>query len=253
VINQTFRSLLAVRSRRFPANTCGAKQPFFWQILLKKALNCAAGIARAQRTITLIVISAIALATAGCAAAAPPDKDGKPMAGVHTLAWRTGRTMGISLSWTQSPPYSCTSEHYALSDANGEFVIPTSVIDRPFFASSSSLSVTAFSPGMKPESVVISGEEKRVPGSDYERDFYPTTEKPLVIEVRLLPDSREHRERALDIDTKAQNQGCSCTDFNRALITESLKMRDEYYQAERAKGNIGQGGERFFLRCNVRA
>jgi hypothetical protein len=237
-------------------NTRGAKQPFFWQILLKKALNCAAGIARAQRTLALLLISAMALTTAGCAATAPPgkgrvvDKDGKPMAGVHTLVWRTSTSK--ALSFTRSN-FQCSAEHYALSDANGEFIIPGKVIDRPYFASISTLSVTAFSPGMKPEVEVMSGERKHVPGNDFDFDFYPTTEKPLVIEVRMLPDSREHRERALDVYTKAENQGCSCTDFNRALITESLKMRDEYYQAERAKGNIGQGGERFFLRCNVRA
>jgi hypothetical protein len=118
--------------------TCGAKQSFFWQTSLKKWLNCAAGIAAVQRALALIVLSALAFSAAGCAAGTLPgkgrvvDKVGKPMAGVHTLAWRKGRTKGISLSWTQSPPYSCTSEHYAISDANGEFVIPTSVIERPF-------------------------------------------------------------------------------------------------------------------------
>jgi hypothetical protein len=115
-------------------DTCGAKWPFFWQTSLKKRLNCVTAIAAVQRALTLIVLSALALSAVGCAASPPPgkgrvvDKDGKPMAGVHTLAWRTSTSK--ALSFTRSN-FECNAEHYALSDANGEFIIPGSVIRRP--------------------------------------------------------------------------------------------------------------------------
>jgi hypothetical protein len=206
--------------------TCGAKQPFFWQTSLEKRLNCAAGIAVVQRAFTLMVLSVLALSAAGCAASPLPgkgrvvDKDGKPMAGVHTLAWRTSTSK--ALSFTRSN-FECNAEHYALSDSNGEFIIPGSVIRRPWFVSISTLSVTAFAPGMKPEVEVMSGERKRVPGQDFDFDFYPTPEKPLVIEVRMLEDAKKE----WNLSERAEKQGCSCSEYTKALWAEMEKRRAE--------------------------
>jgi hypothetical protein len=242
-------------SSGFRLKTCGAKQPFFWQTSLKKRLNCAAGIAAVQRALTLIVLCALALSAAGCAASPLPgkgrvvDKDGKPMAGVHTLAWRTSTSKALSFT---SSNFECNAQHYALSDANGEFIIPGSVIRRPWFVSISTLSVTAFAPGMKPEVEVMSGERKRVPGQDFDFDFDPTPEKPLVIEVRLMEDLREETERSREVFSKAQNQGCFCTDLNRAYIAEWVRLRDKLHQAERLAGNYGRGGEHYFANCRLK-
>jgi hypothetical protein len=76
---------------------------------------------------------------------------------------------------------------------------------------------------MKPHSTVISGEEKRVFGSDYERDFYPTKENPLVIEVRMLEDVRQE----WNLHDKAANHGCTCSEYTKALWAEMEKRRAE--------------------------
>jgi hypothetical protein len=218
-----------------------------------QALSAARAVARATHvraahtpTISQSLRSAclavfVALATVSCNAGpkSPPgsgmvvDKDKKPMAGVHVIVWRD---YVPARSWwdlgngvdAKSRPWRCHKEHYALTDAQGKFTFPGEVIDRPGEPFNSYLSVGAIKQGMLMKNYRSNIE--LIPtglgnADGFRKDFFPTKEKPLELEVVVEEHQKPLTSMGEDLCSLAR-YGCGCNEFRKVVRAELMRYQE---------------------------
>lgn len=159
-----------------------------------------------------------------CSETPPPgsglvmDKDGKPVAGVHVLSWRTSSVM----PWFpfSRPSRSCDAEFYSVTGADGAYIIPSNVIKRPSSADASDMQIMTYKSGMVGAITKFSVKPVFAPPNRLGVDIFPTKENPLVVESVITEDTRTFEERHEWLYSVTNETGCSCSGFNRAVKLE---------------------------------
>lgn len=193
----------------------------------------------ARARVAVLLLAALCLLTS-CASLTPSAGNGividgdtqQPMAGVYVGLYFWSYSPS-SIPWTPSRQ-GCGPEFYAVSDANGKFVIPAGALEpRTEFSLqrvNHSLIGFAYKRGYVDE-VRITGTQAR--GSQ------PGKLEPLAVKVVMRKDTRtlfEHKEW-LSANTMA---GCRCSEIHKAMLSEIREIEPEANRQERIRLNGGK-------------
>jgi hypothetical protein len=170
------------------------------------------------------LLGSLTLAT-GCASISPSgkgrvvDKEGKPLAGVHVVSYRTSNLDPIRVV---GKAQTCHDDHYSLTGEDGMFDIPNNVLKRPWITSMSIFNVVAYKPGMMEEDTTSSVARRPLrPNGD--EDFVLTKEKPMMVTVVLVPDTRGNGPKS-SYANALHGAGCTCSELSRVTWSESEQL-----------------------------